>query len=729
MKTEEKPKLKESTTSPKPLSNHVERIEKKLAKIQLDHTSTIANEEALQKIADSMSLLVSSDDDLMARYKNNLSAFKKYHPEVSDFFKSYVPTRYIVDASDGFLNAIDVNTGEAFYKYPSYLTAKLQFDAFTQSPNIKKFNFDSEEKNEGKFIHVDSVDAMISLLPGKNEKQRVSSTLHSNHLSSLILFGVGTGYHIELFSQHYDIACLYIIEPDLDLFFLSLFSINWDFVLSTFDQRGSQVHISLGEQKENFFSDLMKKSATNGRYQMSHVAGYVHYQSDEISALLTEFNRRYLEMGQGWGFFDDAVMAIGHTLENIKNQVPILKKSAVSTTDFTDLPVFIVGNGPSLDGLIDEIKAYKDKAIIISCGSALSALYQYGITPDFHCEQERTFPVAEKIEHYCPADFLKNIVLLAPTTVHPAVFSLFQQSIMAAKMNEPSSSLLLRDELGKQLFEAYHFINPTVANTALVMGYNLGFKNFYLFGIDLGHKQGGNHHSKKSIYYTEDEQDLDLYQTNKAGLIELDGNLGGKFLCDSFFYQSNKNLSNQVLAFKDLHCFNLSDGAAIKGTKAQSLESFNAALNAYPNITKKPLLHKALKDNVYCDDQALYNRLVTDLDYQYFDDVCQRLLKLNRKEASSIKEASVLLLNNTIVLNTLTEHAHALLQGTIMHMQVVLTQLLYSSKNEKSAIENFNQGMVFYCQFIEKASVYYRENAEKSHYIVDSQWIVKLRNK
>ena len=442
--------MKESTAQPNSLFNQIDSIEKSLAKMKLDYSSLQVEEKALQGLADSMSLLASSDDDLMKRYQENLSAFEQYHPEIYDFFKSYIPAKYIVDASDGFVNALNVDNGDFFYKYPSYLATKLQFDKFTNSPNIKKFNFDSEEVNEAKFMHVDSIESMISLLPPKNTSQSDNSTFNSNNLSSLILFGVGAGYHIELCAQHYNVACLYIIEPDLDLFFLSLFSINWRFVLTTFEQKGSSLHISLGEQNDSFFNDLMKKSADNGRYQMANVAGYIHYQSPAMSELLKEFNSRYLEMGQGWGFFDDAVMAIGHTLENIKNQVPIIKKDVVNTTDLADFPVFIVGNGPSLDGLIDAIKAHQGKAIIISCGSALSALYKYGIKPDFHCEQERTSPVTEKVIHYCPAEFLEGVVFLAPTTVHPNVFLLFERSIMAPKANEPSSALLLKDEEGKE---------------------------------------------------------------------------------------------------------------------------------------------------------------------------------------------------------------------------------------------------------------------------------------
>ncbi|MFT7005689.1 MAG: hypothetical protein ACJAXJ_000188 [Colwellia sp.] len=710
------------------ISERICSIEQEIEKLKKNSPYIQEHEAALQKLADNMSLLVSSDEDLMSRYQDNLLAFKKYHPQIYQFFKDYIPKKYIVDATDGFVNAINVETGQPFYPYPSLLSTQLQFDNFTLSPNIKKFNFNFLSENEAEFIHVDYLDSMLALLPKKNDEEAKKARSATNQLSSLIIFGVGTGYHLEMFARNYNIACLYIIEPDLDLFFLSLFSINWQFVLNTFDKKGCQLHISLGPQEESFFDDVMKKSAMNGRYQMANIAGYIHYQSNELDKLLSEFNRRYLEMGQGWGFFDDAVMAIGHTLGNIKNKVPLLKKCAVNNSEYSHLPVFIVGNGPSLDESIDTIKALQDNAIIISCGTALSALYKYGIKPDFHCEQERTFPVAEKVELSCPLEFLDNIVLLAPTTVHPAVFSMFKRSIMAAKANEPSSSLLLRDKVGAKLFKAYHFLNPTVANTALVMGYNLGFKSFYLFGIDLGHKQGSHHHSKKSMYYNEDEKDLDLYPVETAKLIEVDGNFGGNFICDSFFYQSNSALSHQILAFDDLHCFNLSDGAAIKGSVPMKVNLLEGTLDKNLHIDKAEVIDKVSQDSGYVDNDILFERLVTDLDYQYFDDVCQRLITLNIEPVNNFSEATALLLNNTVVMEALTEHAHSLLIGTIMHMQVVLTQLLYGSANIDIAVENFNKGMVFYCQFIAKAANYYKDNAEHPHYIKDCQWIEKLKN-
>lgn len=700
--------------------------EKKLEKMKLANAVLLEQEKVLQRAADKMSLLVSSDDDLMARYDINMAAFEEYYPEIFQFFSTYQPKKSGIDTTNGFVNAFNSETGNYLYAYPSYLESLVQFEAFKKSPNIKNFNFNRNEENEANFIHADFLDKIVALLPEK--KQALSD--NNKNLSALIVFGVGAGYHLELISQFYNISCLNILEPDLDLFFISLFSINWQMILENFDRKGTRVFISLGEQKETFFDDFMQESSKSGRYQLSHVAGYIHYKTPELADLLNEFNRRYAEMGQGWGFFDDAVMSIGHTLGNLNNQVPMLRKKAILENNVEDVPVFIVGNGPSLDGLVDAIKSYQNKSIIISCGSALSALYQYGIKPDFHCEQERTFPVAEKVTHYCPAEFLDDIVLLAPTTVHPEVYTLFNRKMMAAKQNEPSSALLQRDTEAAELFSSYYFINPTVANTALVMGYNLGFKNFFLCGIDLGHKQGELHHSKKSLYYNEQLEDQKLYEVIEKDQIEVDGNFGGKFICDYFFYQSNAGLSKQIQGFPDLNCFNVSDGAFVKGSIPKRVTELSPLFDKREELKKSELVAQVYENSIYEEkDLSLYNRLVDNLDYELFDTVCERLVRLNEKPLKDINEAADLLLMNTNLIRQTNQHINDLLIGTVMHIQVSLTQLLYSAADEKEGLRLFQKGLELYREFLTVAPVYYRENAEDAHYIRDCKWIVKLRNK
>ena len=709
------------------MNNKLEQLDDKLAQLEQAKSQIKTQEEKLQALANNMSLLVSSDADMVARYDINMAAFKEYYPEIHDFFASYQPKKYALEVVEGFINAYNVETDTYLYAYPSFLETKAQFDDFYQSPSIKKFNFNSKSNNEAKFVHADFLDKISTLMPDQEAADR--SAVQRKHLSALIIFGVGTGYHLELISQAYTISSVNIVEPDLDLFFISLFSINWQMVLENFDKKGTRVFISLGEQEGSFFDDFTRDVAVGGRYQLSHVAGFVHYQTPQLQKLLTEFSQRYLEIGHGLGFFDDAVMSISHMLTNMKNNVPFLQKKALLENDVADIPVFILGNGPSLDGLIEYVKRYQDKAIIISCGSTLSALYEYGIKPDFHCEQERTSPIAEQISHYCPASFLEGVVLIAPNTVHPEVYDIFERKFMAAKANEPASALLLRDEQGRELFSDYHYINPTVANTALTISYHLGFKEIYLFGIDLGHKLGENHHSKKSIYYSEQQEDHGLYNANVKSKIKVEGNFGGEFVCDYFFHQSNLNLSKQILRCIDLNCYNLNDGAKIEGSIPTQIDELDIMFNDAERLAKSDLVSEIYQNSIYIDKNlSLHQRLVNNLDYDLFTAVCEKLVSINQKPIATLKDASDLMLMNTMAIRSTTHHIHDLLIGTVMHVQVMLTQLLYDSGSEQEGIEKFNQGIKYYCEFLAMAPNYYKEHAENPHYIKDAGWVVRLRN-
>ncbi|MFE8731000.1 6-hydroxymethylpterin diphosphokinase MptE-like protein, partial [Aeromonas hydrophila] len=75
--------------------------------------------------------------------------------------------------------------------------------------------------------------------------------------------------------------------------------------------------------------------------------------------------------------------------------------------------VFVVGNGPSLDQTIGFIAEHKNKAIIIACGTAVSALYKAGIKPDTYVAVERTKSSADFLHILNAGDFLKDCAFLS----------------------------------------------------------------------------------------------------------------------------------------------------------------------------------------------------------------------------------------------------------------------------------------------------------------------------
>jgi len=162
----------------------------------------------------------------------------------------------------------------------------------------------------------------------------------------------------------------------------------------------------------------------------------------------------------------------------------------------TDIPVFIIGSGPSLDYAVEVIRRCAGKAILVSCGTALGALYRAGIKPDIHVEIERTDVVFRTLSEL-DRKFLKEIPIVGMNTLYPEVFKLGKRGYMFLKPNDTGSALFPSHL--PRLFNS----NPTVTAGAISLMAHAGFRRFYLFGVDLGSKEEEKHHSKLSAYYRE----------------------------------------------------------------------------------------------------------------------------------------------------------------------------------------------------------------------------------
>lgn len=686
------------------------------------------DEAVLQALADRLSLLCVNEDSLVEQFNLNMAAFQEFDLNIYNFFKDYKPERFIVDIVDGFANILDTETRSYIYDYPSYLMANVQVESYCKAPQSTSAMFDLNEENECSFLHSDSLNKVLHVLLDRIDKNAGATRALPKLINSLMVFGIGNGYHIELLAAQHNINNLYIFEPDLDLFFSSLFVANWYQILHKVNKKQLNIHLSLGEQQDTFFEDVLTQSNVNGRYDMAKTYGFIHYQTTKIKGLVKEFKQRFHETIQGWGFFDDSVMSISHMLTSMKQGVPLIKKGALNQNELSDCPVFIVGNGPSLDTLIDVIKAYQDSVIIISCGSALSALYQYGIVPDIHCEQERTSPIAEQLDYYCPAEVLDNIILWGPSTLHPDVYAKFTSKAMAAKSEEPSAPLLMESSLSEH-FELYPYINPTVANTAASMALGFGFQNIYFLGVDLAHKSEGNHHSEKSIYYNAEGDDLNLYDSSNLLDYPVEGNFGDTFYTDPFFSGSRKTLEKLILTSVQTEFFNLSDGALIKG--ATPLLPSNMTLKREPIVDKSLKLRELISNACYQDDGALYDELSGELDFSGYEKFC-RLLISSIDEVDKDFESYLLLLKSHFLMlidDKLCPRDvfYYLLKGSVLHIQAMLTRIIYEAVDERDALDDFNVGLSHYRDFLTSSIKYYKENALKPHYY-ETDWFDAVKN-
>ncbi|HWQ60965.1 MAG TPA: 6-hydroxymethylpterin diphosphokinase MptE-like protein [Negativicutes bacterium] len=92
---------------------------------------------------------------------------------------------------------------------------------------------------------------------------------------------------------------------------------------------------------------------------------------------------------------------------------------------FKGMPAIVVSAGPSLNKNIEQLKAYRDKALILASGTALGALRKHGIVPHFLGVAD----YSEKMYTALHSDFRPDTALLALHVIHPDIMAEYPGNI------------------------------------------------------------------------------------------------------------------------------------------------------------------------------------------------------------------------------------------------------------------------------------------------------------
>ncbi|MGL5408490.1 MAG: 6-hydroxymethylpterin diphosphokinase MptE-like protein, partial [Shewanella sp.] len=325
-----------------------------------------------------------------------------------------------------------------------------------------------------------------------------------------------------------------------------------------------------------------------GAFWSASYFSFCHYHSPKLHALITQVEREFYLLKTGWGFFDDNIYALAHSHTHLQDGTPFLKRWRDSRA-FEQIPVFVVGNGPSLDQSIEFIRQHQQQAIIIACGTAVSALYKVGVKPDIYVAVERTKSSADFLSILNADDFIKDTVFLSVDVIHPECKRFFRKTGLAFKPNEPMFSMLI-SAFGQAFeYDTIEFSNPFVGNTGLNYAALLGFKQVYLFGIDNGYKTAGQHHSSLSLYYN-DKQEA-KYEENLKDTFPAPGNFGDEVRINHLFGLAIHNMASVLRDYPEIQCVNSSDGAYIEGAIPRRVESLQPE---WPVLDKIPLMDEVM---------------------------------------------------------------------------------------------------------------------------------------
>jgi len=630
-----------------------------------------------------MGLLKKVERELL--FRKNLKLFEEKLPPVAEAIKKVkIPMKILEKEQkiDVLINDISVYGGDAF------ALVQKQIEIFEKS-QPKLFN----NASIGDIPDREDIIAyryLRRLVQVTGEKHTVPPLTENDLIPLLIVLGVGFGIHIKELIEKYKVQNLILVDVPT-YFKLSFYWLDWHWVFDYFAPESKrQLHIVLLDNRYAYEhpDDAYQPIITAIQGMNPATAFYAYYfQHLYYQPPLDPINwlRKSPMLRQHfYGYFDDELWSLEWTIEKIRKGIPLYYGHKKVPEDSV---AFVLGAGPSLDKTLYLIEKHKDRAVIISCGSTITSLEKVGLKPDIHVELERT-KYTYDVLYEVNREFLKDTFLVTTNAVWTDCFDLFVDGGFVLKGND-TGAILFEGTGAPRLWET----GPTVTAMGVSFAQSLGFKEVYLFGVDLGSKEANLHHSKLSNYYNPSSM---LSSVKPRFEKQVPGNFGGTVWTDVFFEETGYSI-HKIIHSSGIRVYNLSDGIKIQNALPLDPEDFSLT-----NSFNKNDLMKRIKDNFRRDymDMIDVNAFLRDL-YSTFENF-ERAIRLIQK-AKTKEDAMFIMVKLEQLLEGLGKPGFTLLFHNTYQLSLSAIGHLLALKEEK--VPNFMEFFLkLYANFIGEAA-------------------------
>ncbi len=644
-------------------------------------------------------------------YQRNLAALQKYYPRIYAAILAHQPEHWqLVTDDKGKANLWQPQRQALFYRDIDNDSQQM-IDDFCQHPfQDDVFIGHRPGYKLRSYLHNQQVTKLLPILERSVKKRNYLP----QQIDSLIVFGIALGSHISLLLQQHRVQNLYVCEPNLDFFIASLYVTDWAAIFERTEQQQQRIYLNLGGDGSQYFQDMMRQFYMVGAYSIANTYLLTSYYSERMHKAITELRANLKVVLAVGEYFDHARFGIAHTYGDFATGGKLLQPGCARRRyPIQQLPVFVVGNGPSLDQCFDYLREYQQQAIIISCGTALQALYRHGIQPDFHAELEQNRATYDWISQIGDPAWLKGIKLLSVNGIHPDTAELFEQTLLSFKEGEASTVVFQQALKAAGIKTAsLSYAYPTVANFVVNTVLKLGCKLVYLFGVDLGFADINYHHSKSSLYYKADGQQIYDYQKAHGGGLQAAGNFRPQVFTKTEFDVSRKLLEQAIKTHKvPLELYNCSDGVKIAGTTALTPDNILLpAQSPHKKACIEDFIRQAYQDGL----EPLADKIFNSFSVQAFADTLDEWQALIAEPVQSATEATALieqqwqLLRNSV--KSKNDLTYMMFFGSTNYISAVLTKLAAAISEDaagQESLQAFNEVLAIWREYLALAKTSY----------------------
>ena len=515
----------------------------------------------------------SIEENAITTYTKNLTYFQKEHPEVYEKISAlnaaiengHYQEKYELQYKDeGYFDVYESATKHYLYGSSSLEHANLA----AQSIDYKKYGnlfetFYDVEISEEDAASYDDVPIVASQYSASahiiNYHNRYASQDKTTmkKIYKFIFFGTGLGFHITAIHKKIQANVYFIVEDDLELFRLSLFTTDYE----ELSANGTKLYFSVFDDADSFH-----KHAGEFLQEMfiyNHFLKFFHILSHDESKI-KEFQKAVLSQGYLVFNYSPLTSGILRPLVHLKEGYNILDVSHPYNNVYLNTkPVLILGAGPSIQRNLEWIKENQDKFIIVAVSALLSMMEEHNIKPNIITHVHGFDDAMPHVQKVKDMSFFDESIALFSSFATPEFVSYFKKE---------NVFLFQGTSEFKKKFSSFSSSNVGALTHGLLL--RLGVKNSYLLGLDfaLDPKTGQSHanahaYSKKmnidkTDYKVEDSLSYsDSVITTKGNFRE---SVNTMLIFNSFRIQCN--LLTRLYADENNKIYNLSDGALLEQT-------------------------------------------------------------------------------------------------------------------------------------------------------------------
>ncbi len=528
-------------------------------------------------------------------YLDNIAYFQQVHPRLyeqlaaleTSIDKGYYTPKYELEYREEYFDVIEPSSGTMLYGTNSQILAQRAAKSISYKKNenvLETFfsrTFSDEELHyyASKTVETSAYHGLAPIMDYANKYANPhTTTMRAIH--KFIFLGVGLGLHIQTIHRHIHAKSYLIIEDDLELFRLSLFTSAY----STLAQQAN-LHFWIfdDEHFHQYVADFLSDSFVDNHYiKFFHLPSHPDIKFKTLQSIVA--SQEHLTFS-----YTALMNQYIKPLEHLSNKRAFLNISQPwQHRLLAENPVLLVAAGPSLKKNITWLKQHHQKFIIVAVSASLALLEKEGIVPDIVIHIDGFDVSLAHFDTLISPNFLDHSL-----TVFSA--SVLQEHV--DRVNTQTCYFYQNLAQYKQNFGAV--VGPCVGSQALGLLLKLGVQQLYLLGLDLAlDQESGRTHTQEHLQ----SKTLDLSKhaeveetfTFASSTISVRGNFRETVMTTSSFNISidtvNRFIAKEKTATQTL--YNLNDGARFQ--QCTPLHVKEIPLQKWQNLNKQ-ILQASLK--------------------------------------------------------------------------------------------------------------------------------------